>query len=103
MYLYTKSTLPLGGSTTEPLLESVEGKFGHLINPGDPVITFTSTYRKNTLIASGIYRGVIRAQSRHYKTERYVVERPDGKKTLLQYNGMVPPTVTLQDLDGRTI
>ena len=102
-YISNQDDLPFGGSMKEPLLEAVEGKLGDAINPGDKVFTFTSTYGGGTRICSGIFRGVIRAESRHNSWEHYVVERADGKRTKLHYNGMVPVGTTLEQLDDRVI
>lgn len=93
----------IGGSSKEPLLEAVVGKLQHTINPGDKVFTFTSTYGKSTRICSGIYQGVIRKQEGRYTQEKYVVERADGKRTLLNYNGMVPAGTTLEELDDQYV
>ena len=89
----------IGGSMKEPLLEAVEGVMGQIISPGDKIVTFTQVYGRGTRIYSGIYRGVIRSQHWIY----YVVEREDGKRSKLNYNGMVLPHTTLADLDDKVI
>ena len=87
----------------EPLLEPTEGRLGHTIMPGDKVFTFTQASRA-TRICSGIYRGIIRDRSpRGVEWEYFVVERKDGKRTRLQYNGLVLAGTTLEDLDDVNI
>lgn len=87
----------------EPLLESTEGRLGHIISPGDKVFTFTQASRA-TRVCSGIYRGIIREKTRYgTEWEFFVIERPDGKRTKLQYNGLVLAGTTLEDLDGMNI
>jgi hypothetical protein len=93
----------IGGSMKEPLLEEVEGKLDQIIKPGDQVFTFTQVYGRGTRISSGIYRGIIREERRGYHWEHYVVERKDGKRTKLHYNGMVLPSTSIADLDDMVV
>lgn len=87
----------------EPLLESTEGRLGHTISPGDKVFTFTQAGR-STRVCSGVYRGIIREQTRYgNQWDCFVVERADGKRSKLHYNGLVPAGTTLEDLDGMNI
>ena len=93
------------GTMKEPILESVEGRFSDVISPGDRVITFTQRHRA-TKIDVGIFRGVIKEmQSMPYPRDwtYYVVERSDGRRTKLMYNGMVLPSTTLENLIGHEI
>ena len=95
--------LTIGGSMKDPLQEKVEGKLDQIIAPGDKVFTFTQVYGRGTRIASGIFRGIIRTSERGHIWVYYVVERPDGKRSKLNYNGMVLPHTTLTDLDDSVI
>jgi hypothetical protein len=91
------------GTQREPLLEDMEGRFGHHIKVGDRVVTFTQACRA-TRVDDGIYCGVVREKNA-YGTEwvYYIVERKDGKRSRLSYNGIVPETITIKDLIGHTI
>jgi hypothetical protein len=94
------------GSMKDPLPEVVEGRFGHMIQPGDAVITFTQANRA-TRIDEGIFRGVINeTTTTSWGTRKwtyYVVERPDGRRSKLQYNGMVPRSTKLEELIGERV
>lgn len=102
-YISNQDNLLSGGSMKEPLLEAVEGTLGDTINPGDKIFTFTQVYGRGTRIASGIFRGVMRIVDNRSAWEYYVVERANGKRTKLNYNGMVPVGTTLEQLDDCVI
>jgi hypothetical protein len=84
------------GSQKEPLVESVNSRFGKIINVGDPVVTFAQCGR-STSVGEGIFKGVMRVETWYRKDPEtpyslsrestfYVVERPDGRRTKLHYD-----------------
>ena len=102
------------GSQKEPLLESVNSRFGKVINVGDPVVTFTQAGR-STHVDEGVFKGVMRTfdyerfgDDEEWKQYRsmtyYIVERPDGKRTKLHYDtSLCHAEVTVKDLIGFNI
>lgn len=94
------------GSMKDPLPEVVEGRFGHTIKPGDHIITFTRANRA-TRIEQGFFCGVIHEKIESIHGTRnwtyYVVERLGGKRTKLNFNGMVPGDMKLSELVGETV
>lgn len=85
-------------------LEPVEGFFrGQFVKPGDQVVTFTQAGR-GTRISRGTFVGAMVVTSNRYGSERswtyYLVDRADGKRSKLTYNGFVLDGTTLGDLDG---
>lgn len=102
------------GSQKEPLAESVNSRFGKVINVGDEVVTFTQAGR-STRVDKGIFKGVMRTRdlsradddhpwSVDWSHEYYVVERADGKRTKLHYeHSLCHASITVQDLVGHSI
>jgi len=87
--------------------EPAEGFFsGQFIKPGDQVVTFTQAGR-GTRISRGTFVGpmkVVKPARYPGGTDRewtyYLVDRADGKRSKLNYNGFVLEGTTLGDLDG---
>lgn len=102
------------GSQKEPMLETVNSRFGKVIYVGDPVVTFTQAGR-STHVNEGIFKGVMKVETwyrpdpeteyTHQRTQiYYVVERPDGKRTKLHYEqSLCHADVTVKDLIGHNI
>jgi hypothetical protein len=81
-------------------LEPVEGFFrGQFIKPGDKVVTFTQAGR-GTRVMRGTFVGSMRVEGARHSWTYFLVDRADGTRTKLTYNGMVPDGTTLGDLDG---
>ena len=85
--------------------ESLVAFLGAVIKPGDEVFTFTQVYGRGTLISSGLYLGKVKNTDRYGRySEKYAVQRPDGKRTYINYNtNIAPKNITLQDLDGYVV
>lgn len=90
------------GSQKEPIAEAITGQFGHRIEPGDRVITFTQANRA-TKIDAGVFLGTMVEKGTWGASEYYIIERAGGKRTKMFYNGIVPFNTTLQELIGSTI
>lgn len=90
------------GSQKAPIAEAMTGRFGHRIEPGDPVITFTQAGRA-TRVEAGTYLGTMTAVGRWNTWTYFIVERQDGKRTKLTYNGIVPRSISIDELIGSTI
>lgn len=102
------------GSQKEPLLESVNSRFGRTINVGDPVVTFTQSGRGKA-VGKGIFKGIMRVETWYrpdpdtpyklsYSNTAYIVEREGGKRTKLHYEqSLCHADITVQDLIGHTI
>ena len=103
------------GSQKEPLEESVNSRFGKIINVGDPVVTFAQCGR-STSVGEGIFKGIMRVETwfrrdpkvdqfelRHDQTF-YIVERPDGRRTKLHYEqSLCHADITVKELIGHSI
>lgn len=101
------------GSQKEPIAEAVTSKFGHVINPGDPVVTFAQCGR-STAIGEGIFRGTMNVKTYYqspgeerrlsYDKTYYIVERPDGTRTKLHFtSSFCRRDIKLEDLIGHTV
>jgi hypothetical protein len=90
------------GSQKEPIAQAITGQFGHRIEPGDRVITFTQA-RRATKVDTGIYLGTMTVKGTWSTSEYYVIERDGGKRTKMYYDGIVPFNTALQELIGSTI
>ena len=88
-------------------LESIKGKFGNVIDPEDEVWTFTSVYGGRSIaINRGVFKGVKKTtvDGKKLHMPEYVVERPDGSLTRIQYaKNIAPIAMTLEDLDGECV
>jgi hypothetical protein len=84
--------------------ERLYGFLGDVIQPGDEVFTFTQVYRRGTLVSSGIYRGVVKYSARGGEFEKYAIDRPDGKRTYINYSSNIArKSLTLAELDGYVV
>lgn len=86
----------------------VTGKLGHTIAPGDVIFTFTSTYGGGTRVSRGIFLGVRekvcdRGWNKGHVDITYAVMREDGKRTFLNYAGMVPANTKIDELHDKVI
>jgi hypothetical protein len=102
------------GSQKAPIEESVESKFGHTINVGDPVVTFTQSGR-STAVGAGVFKGTMttidssRADDDHewhqdWQKTYYIVERPDCTRTKLHFiTSFCHRNIKLEDLIGHSI
>lgn len=88
-------------STMQPTsLEPVLGFFpDQFIKPGDAVVTFTQAGR-GTRILRGTFVGSMTVDRGRHTWTYYLVDRADGSRSKLTYNGMVLDGTTLGDLDG---
>ena len=86
----------------------VVGTLGHTIHPGDKIFTFTQVYGRGTRCSRGIFRGV-REVTCDYGYRKgsvdttFVVEREEGKRTFLNYAGMVPANTQLDELHDKVL
>lgn len=102
LFIERKNMTENKGSQKEPIAEPITGQFGHRIEPGDRVITFTQANRA-TKVDTGIYLGTMTVKETWHTAEYYIIEREGGKRTKMFYNGIVPFSTTLQELIGSTI
>lgn len=86
---------------------SIKGHFGHQINPGDQVVTFTQNGR-GSKVSLGTFQGITEATGKYrWDTDRvetmYLVKREDGKVSRMHYPTMVPNGTTIEELNGCTL
>lgn len=81
--------------------EPITAFLNDVITPGDEVFTFTQVDGRGTLVSSGIYRGVVKYSTRGREFEKYAIDRPDGKRTYVNYSSNIArKSLTLEELDG---
>lgn len=79
----------------------IKALLGHIINPGNEVITLTQIYGRGTHICLGIYRGVVQQPNGDVK---YAVERSNGKRSYIRFaTNIAKKAITLAELEGLTI
>jgi hypothetical protein len=79
----------------------IKAVLGHIIKPGDEIVTFAQINGRGTHICFGIYRGIVQLPNGGVK---YAVERTNGKISYLRFNSNIArKTITLAELEGMTI
>lgn len=94
----SKQEIVFGGTTKVPLQESVNVRVGQAVYPECEIMTFTNGYKAGLHL--GIYKGIIRSGTPDRYTERYVIERSDGKRSLMHYRNFVRADTPFRELDG---
>ena len=90
----------LGGVPKQPLEESVNANMGgETVNVGDEVMTFINSHCAEMQL--GVYRGLTRIGDQTRYTEKYVIERSNGKRSLMHFKNFTRLDTSLVMLADR--